>query len=201
MSAYLLSWNPQRSSFTDERYRALFPQVYGGNWDIGKLQKLAPHDGDECFLARVGRRNGVKPTGIVGYGSIASDPYPLQHWDQQRAARGEEAFYVDIKMERHIHCLEHPEAVLGVDILHRAGLTHKVWAPQSPMMQITDPDDVLRLKELFEQCQGQGQDQALETEGFEPGFIEGEAKLVREHLARERCPALVELKKQSVLDE
>ena len=202
MSAYLLSWNPARSSFTDEHYRAEFPRVDGGNWDIGKLQKVVPRDGDEFFLVRVGHRHGVKPTGIVGYGIIASDPYPGQHWDQQRAARGEKASYVDINFERQIHCLEHPEAVLGVDILHRAGLTHKVWAPKSPMMQITDPDDVLRLKELFEQCQEQGQrqDQALEAEGFERKFIEGEPKLVREHLARERCRALVELKKRIVLD-
>jgi hypothetical protein len=31
MSAYLLSWNPKRSSFTDERYRDEFPDS-PGDW-------------------------------------------------------------------------------------------------------------------------------------------------------------------------
>jgi len=52
MSTYLLSWNPKKSSFTDERYRAEFPDG-PGNWDIGSLKKNAPE-----LLCRLAERFG-----------------------------------------------------------------------------------------------------------------------------------------------
>jgi len=133
MSTYLLSWNPKKSSFTDERYRAEFPDA-PGNWDIGSLKRSAPETGDDWFLVRTGKRNGVKPTGIIAYGTFL-DTEDGEHWRDEKYQRGEITTYIRLNTERQVQCLDYPERVLSVDILKYSDLTHTVGAPQASMIR------------------------------------------------------------------
>jgi hypothetical protein len=148
MSAYLISWNPVKSSFDDERYRDEFPDS-PGNWSIGRLKKKAPQAGDEFFFARNGARDGIKNVGLIGYGVFTHERKTTDHWDPEKAALGIKETYVGIKWTYQIHCLDHPEQIITLAILRGAGLTHKLWAPQPSMISIKDYTDIPRLKKLF----------------------------------------------------
>jgi len=73
MPAYLFGWNPKESSFTDEHFRAEFPEG-PGDWSIGK-QKTPPEPGSAFFFLRLGR----EPKGIIGYGTISDEIYTDGH--------------------------------------------------------------------------------------------------------------------------
>ena len=152
MSAYLISWNPARSSFDDERYREEFPDG-PGNWSIGRLTKKAPHAGDEFFLARNGARDGIKNVGLIGYGVFTHDVETADHWDEVKADLGVNETYRGIKWTHQIHCLDHPERIITPAMLRGACLTHQLWAPQSSLIQIKDDADIPRIKQLFHRRQ------------------------------------------------
>jgi hypothetical protein len=39
---------------------------------------------------------GVEPKGIIGCGYVTSDPYPLPHWDEEKAKNDKEALRTDL---------------------------------------------------------------------------------------------------------
>ncbi|MBV9488674.1 MAG: hypothetical protein JO069_02985 [Verrucomicrobia bacterium] len=195
MSAYLLVWSAKKSSFTDERYREELPEG-PGSWSNGK-RKAPAEPGSDFFFLRVGR----EPKGIIGYGTITSEGYPDDHWDDDKYERGENEIYCDLKFERWTDCLNHPERVLTLDILRHAGLTHTDWTPQRTVAELKDPSDVSRLKELFDELQQQDQP-TQEPDGNDPRervFIEGGRRFVAARSRPARDRVLVTTKKKFVL--
>ncbi len=96
MSAYLFIWNP-----TLWRWESLPQAVSDTNsghgfvepWSCGVTRRIAV--GDRAFLMRL----GVAPKGIVGSGVVTSRPTEDEHWDPERAKKGDTAFYVDIEFD------------------------------------------------------------------------------------------------------
>jgi hypothetical protein len=148
MSAYLISWNPVRSSCVDERYSEEFPDS-PGNWSIGRLKKKAPQANDEFFFARNGARDGIKNVGLIGYGVFTHERETTNHWDPGKAALGIKETYVGIEWTYQIHCIDHPEQIITLATLRKADLRHKLWSPPSPMITIKDSADMPRIKKLF----------------------------------------------------
>ncbi len=93
MSAYLYTWNPKRWAWVDQAdaiYRVNNGDQYDMYWSCGNTKKIKI--GDVFFLMRLGE----DPKGIIGCGYISSTPYPLPHWDTERAAEGKTAFRTDL---------------------------------------------------------------------------------------------------------
>jgi hypothetical protein len=150
MSAYFLTWNPKKSSFTDERYCKEFPES-PGNWSIGNLKMAIPQSGDDFFFVRTGKSQGVRPLGIVGYGTFIGEPYVDRHWDDYKGVRGETEMYIDLQWTNQVHCLQYPDRVLPWEHLLRHGLTDNDRPPQLSMSRYHG--DVQHLKELFDRRQ------------------------------------------------
>jgi hypothetical protein len=150
VSAYLLTWNPNKSSFTDERYCEEYPGS-PSNWSIGNLKRTIPQSGADFFFVRTGKSQGVWPLGIVGYGAFIGEPYLDQHWDDEKEARGETETYIDLQWTNQVHCLQYPNRVVPWELLLHHGLTDNDRPPQRPMSQYHG--DVERLKELLDQRQ------------------------------------------------
>lgn len=96
MTTFLLAWNPRRFQWGDlhvelDRLRR------GGSardaWTVGS--STIPRSGDRFFLIRLGE----PPRGIVASGKITSSPYEADHWDQDRASKGDKARYVGIDFD------------------------------------------------------------------------------------------------------
>lgn len=89
MSKVILKWNPAISSYTMKDFVNDMSQVddeYGEfNWSVWDYN--AVKEGDEFFWLKV----GYGQNGIVGHGSITSDPYEGEDW----SGRGRKTFYVD----------------------------------------------------------------------------------------------------------
>jgi hypothetical protein len=150
MPAYLLTWNRNKSAFTDERYRKEYPKS-PSNWSIGNLKTAIPNSGDDFFFVRTGKSQGVRPLGIVGYGTFIGEPYPGQHWDHEKCARGETEMYINIQWTNQVHCLQYPSRVVPWELLLHHGLTNNDRPSQLSTSRYYG--DVERLKELFDQRQ------------------------------------------------
>jgi HNH endonuclease len=78
--------------------------------------------------------------------------------------------------------------------LKRLNLTHHVRAHQGCILELGDPRDVKKIRTAFDRLGAKLI--ALTEEIRAAGFMEGDRKLLREHLVRERNQALVDLKKK-----
>lgn len=197
MPAYLVGWNPKESSFTDERFRAEFPDG-PGDWSIGN-RKAPPEPGSTFFFLRLGK----EPKGIIGYGTISDEIDRRGHWRDDKYKRGQKETYVGLDFERIVNCLEDPECVLTLDILRHADLAHAHWTPQQALTKLKDDSDVRRLKQLFDELQGDG-DPPQEPEGNDPHhrlFIEGGRRFVAARTTPARSRLLIKLKKQLVFEQ
>lgn len=87
MSAYLYTWNPKRWKWADQPEaicRIGDGEQYDIYWSCGNTKKIVV--GDIFFLIKL----GVEPKGIIGCGYISSVPYPLPHWDEEKARQGKD---------------------------------------------------------------------------------------------------------------
>ncbi len=96
MTTFLLAWNPRRFQWGDLHVE-LNRLRRGGSardaWTVGS--STLPRSGDRFFLIRLGE----PPRGIVASGKITSSPYEADHWDQDRASKGDKARYVGIDFD------------------------------------------------------------------------------------------------------
>lgn len=95
MPAYLLTWNPLRydKRWSREAGRLARGQRVSAKWATGVNKSIKP--GDRLFFVRVGN----EPRGIFASAVATSGSYQGEHWDLERAARGEVANYVDFVFE------------------------------------------------------------------------------------------------------
>lgn len=94
MATVILKWNPAFSSYSMKSF--LIDLSYckedgndcvGYNWSVRDYDRI--HEGDEFYWVKV----GFGQTGIVGHGTITSDPYEGEDW----SGRGRRTFYVNFE--------------------------------------------------------------------------------------------------------
>jgi 5-methylcytosine-specific restriction protein A len=91
MPAYLLTWNPKNWNWAD--LPEVVNQLESGvpvdhRWSCGNSRSIAV--GSRVFLLR----QGVEPKGIVASGWVTQSPFADEHWDENRAAKGDKAFFI-----------------------------------------------------------------------------------------------------------
>lgn len=89
MSAVILMWNPEISSFKMDDFLNGMKNFdrFGINWSVWEHEKVRQYD--RFIMVRVG---GSK-SGIVMSGQIMSDPYKGKDW----SGKGREVYYVDLR--------------------------------------------------------------------------------------------------------
>lgn len=95
MSTYLFSWNP--NEWDSDNLNNLISNFSNGQkqhkWCCGNTKK--PCIGDRIFLIK--RGDGKK--GIFGSGKIVSDRFEGDHFNPERKAKGDKAWYVEIQFD------------------------------------------------------------------------------------------------------
>jgi 5-methylcytosine-specific restriction protein A len=92
MPAYLLTWNPKESSSPD--LADLFGIIDRGQvpgsirWSCGRTRAIPL--GSRIFFLR----QAVEPKGIVASGWVTRSPFERPHWNEELAAKGKRALYV-----------------------------------------------------------------------------------------------------------
>lgn len=109
MAAYLLTWNPKRWTWADlpEVTKKLADGVpVQRRWSCGNNRSIEV--GSRVFLLR----QGVEPKGIVASGWTTRPPFPEQHWNPDRAATGDAAYYIEFAADAVIN----PDAAPPLDV-------------------------------------------------------------------------------------
>jgi 5-methylcytosine-specific restriction protein A len=181
MSTYLYTWNPKRWKWVDQPEaicRIGDGEQYDMYWSCGNTKKIAV--GDTFFLIKL----GVEPKGIIGCGYVSSLPYPLPHWDEEKAKEGLTALRTDLLFKV---LSEMP--IISIEQLQARYPAYN-WSPQVSGLSVPEPI----ASELFAQIQ------ASPAFGFSiPSanevrlYAEGKSKTIttktydRSPLARQAC--------------
>ncbi len=181
MNAYLYTWNPSLWHWSDQQdaiYRVNNGEQYDMYWSCGNTRKI--EIGDVFFLIRL----GLEPKGIIGCGYVTSDPYPLPHWDEEKAKTGKEALRTDLLFKALSE-----EPIVSLEFLQQRYQEYK-WTPQAGGISL--PQNIA--EELFSLIQGN------EKVSFPPVskhdidvYVEGKSKVItyktydRSPAARQAC--------------
>ncbi|MGM0984879.1 MAG: McrB family protein [Pseudomonadota bacterium] len=127
---WLMAWNPDNwpwKSFQDDRLKIASGENVTLPWRTASTQ---PREGDTFYLVRVGQ----EPRGLIARGNIASAPYEDDHYNIERAAKGETARFVDITLTD----LRDPDmdAFISMGELQAATTDEQNWSPQGSGIQI-----------------------------------------------------------------
>lgn len=133
MSTFLLAWNSRRWQWDDLAKMSSMTKM--GNhvpmrWSCGKSKRL--EKGDRVFWIRLGQ----KPRGIFASGVITKGAYEDTHWDEERAAIGETALFVQVQIDT----LLNPDidTLLPRAILKAPPFAEMHWDTQMSGVQIPD---------------------------------------------------------------
>jgi hypothetical protein len=179
MPTFLLTWNPKEYSF-DERVTMAAKTAAGQSdvlrWSTGS-RKIRRND--RLFLLRQGR----EPKGLVAAGWALRRPFKEDHYNSERAAKGEKKWYV---MGRYDRVLD-PDVTtpLPTDFTD-CPLAEVRWRTQMSGILIS-PDAAEQLECVWAEYVGAVARAAFEAE-FDPdadGFPEGRV-VYRLHRQRER---------------
>jgi hypothetical protein len=141
MATYLFAWNPERWAWEGLSLTAAWVkrgEVYVEPW--GTANKQA-RPGDRAFLIKLGRA----PKGVMGSGTIKSEPYTDLHWDTDKAKAGRRATYVNIEWDS----LLDPERddILEGRLLDGMGESRFRWDTRSSGVRL--PDEVAQDLEVL----------------------------------------------------
>ena len=136
MNAFLFAWNPVKwpwPELPDDIRLLRETGFYTEAWSCASRKSV--REGDRAFLVRLGK----KPTGIMGSGTIASEPFLSDKNGRQR-----------IRVLLHFDVLLDPETepILGMDELRSGVLKQQLWSPQASGISI-QPHLVPELEELW----------------------------------------------------
>ena len=174
MRTYLLTWNPAKWTWADLQAKARQTEDGGTaieDWSCGVTKRIVP--GDAVYLIRLGKR----PRGIVASGWVERGSFTREHWDRDKAARGDTTLYVDCRFE-----VLFEEPALPQDVLKRE-LPRVGWSPQASGTEIREPH-ATALESLWAAAAGH---RTLDRTDPELSALEGEVvfRLVR-HRRREQ---------------
>lgn len=181
MTALLYTWNPKLWNWSDQQdaiYRVNNGKLYDIEWSCGNTKHI--EIGDTFFLARL----GVESKGIIGCGYITSKPYPLAHWDAEKASEGKQALRTDLLFKA-----LSDEPIFPLSYLQDNYPNYR-WTPQTGGLSI--PEDIA--EELFSIIQqGKNFDFIPATQEEIGLYSEGKVKEItlktydRNPLARQVC--------------
>lgn len=171
MTTYLLKWNPD--SYPAEKFREYFDKFERGEelkWSCGGTKKILA--GDSFFLIK----NGKEGKGIIGSGTILSEPYAGDHYDEAKAGAGKEALFVDVRFDY----LVKPNGAIPVQRseLDAPEYASTVWDAQGSGKTI--PDSVASALTKLWKVRVQVDELRLPDEIDDPGesYVEGAAKKI-----------------------
>jgi len=181
MSTYLYTWNPKRWRWVDQSeavYRVNNGEQYDMYWSCGNTKKIVVSD---TFLLM---KLGVDPKGIIGCGYISSTPYPLPHWNPEKAEKGQTALRTDLLFKALSE-----EPIISLATLQERYPDHK-WTPEAS--GLTGPEPMA--SQLFSEIQtSSGFGFAPESASEVRLYAEGKSKTVtsrtydRSLWARQAC--------------
>lgn len=191
--SWLVFWNPKKLTgatvrkpareLTAERIDALIASGNEFTWDTGRNRHKVPTPGDRFFFVRT----GSEPRGVVGYGEVVEYYEEVPYWNLKSKLTTTRDF--GIRFTSHL-----TRTVLTFEQFQHLRLTHKTWSYQGSILELKDPRDAKKIVRAFDRLP------ALHEELEVLTFMEGQTKLMREHIRRERNRALVELKKEQALN-
>jgi 5-methylcytosine-specific restriction protein A len=138
MAAILGTWNPalwQWDDIVDVIAATARGRGVVDTWSVGN-RKHGIRPGDRFFLLKVGKQ----PRGMVGSGTVLSEPLRAPHWD---GTPGKTTQTLDVEFDRVID----PDRVLPASVLSEQ-LPHTNWKPMSSGTTI-DPADQEPLEILW----------------------------------------------------
>jgi 5-methylcytosine-specific restriction protein A len=186
MRTFLLTWNPKRWDWTylDRSIREVTTHGYSDDqWSCGNRRDMDLDD--RVLLVRLGK----EPRGLVGIGWVRSVPDYGPHWDTDRAKKGDEALYIEVRFDG----LSKVPLVPMEELLERPyGVVH--WESQSGGTFIP-PKIASALLQLWESRSGALLVSFPEEVGPSAEYVEGATRRVlvntyeRDPEAREACLA------------
>lgn len=150
MATYLLTWNPDRFRWTDlprAAKRISEGKTVEIQWSTGNTKAIQPND-EIVFLQQGNRGRGIIASGVA-VGSVFQEP----HFEPDRAARGEYANYVKVRIDRLIDPDAEPHRRLDVDNLRGGALRAVNWATQSSGIKI-ESEAAQQLRRLWSERSG-----------------------------------------------
>jgi MoxR-like ATPase len=93
---YLFAWNPEKTEWPELARQIQHVQETGAaedTWSCGSVKHIPP--GSRFFLIRLRR----EPRGIIGSGYTASEVHERAHWQEERAAQGDQARFVNVRFD------------------------------------------------------------------------------------------------------
>ena len=93
---YLFAWNPKNFAWENLDNEVQLIADAGSaeaRWSCGHVKHILP--GSRFFLIRL----GSEPRGLIGAGVTTADVVASEHWDEDRAAKGETANFVDLRFD------------------------------------------------------------------------------------------------------
>ena len=131
MSSWLLTWNEHKTYWDDyekdcEKTSKETPLVFTWSCCTPKIQT-----GDEVYLIRLGKN----PRGIIAHGIVTQDVFQDEHWDEEKAAQGKLAYYVEAEYDTFLNY--HKEEILDISVLNEK-CNGQFWSPQQSGIRIKD---------------------------------------------------------------
>lgn len=114
-----------------------------------------------------------------GYGKVISGCKEGEHWNPE--SKSATALYFGAKFNSRL-----VGRVLTFERLKKLNLNHRTWSYPGTLLELEDAHDIRRIRAAFDDLAARPNVLAGELEVL--GFMEGEKKLLREHLRREAQP-------------
>jgi len=164
MNTYLFAWNPDKWDWTnlEENIENLHKAgIVTQKWSCRSYRQVKK--GDRAFLVRL----GLEPKGIMGSGTIISEPFLSQHWS------GEDKLVHRVLIEFDTLLNPSNESLLSLDILDQGELSNQVWTPQSSGISIkpelTDELEAIWFDFLNNETSNNSFDKDVTTASFSEG--------------------------------
>lgn len=189
MSSYLLTWNPKRWDWDDllEYIKKLKRAGFvTSRWSCGNSKRIQV--GDRVYLIRLGKL----PKGIFASGIVIKDSYEGVHWDEEKAASGKKAKFVEVQWD----ILLNPESELIISLeqlKNEKPFSTFKWETQSSGINI--PDEIANALEQMLNIKSARTFRLPEEVLATDKFVEGSIKQIlvnayeRNAEARKKCIA------------
>jgi 5-methylcytosine-specific restriction protein A len=132
MTAFLLTWNREKWAWSDLQQSIENVRRDGFSlerWSCGVTKRIAL--GDRVFLMKL----GDEPRGIVGAGTVVTEPFEAEHWDAVKRASGKFALYIRAKFDV---ILDPDSEIFQFGRLSDPAFAGMHWAPQASGTTIPD---------------------------------------------------------------
>ena len=144
--AWLLTFNKDKwnwDGFAEQCEGTKEGKTYDDSWTCSSK---SPQIGDEVFLIKLGE----KPRGLIGHGTVLSEPYIRESYDSAKAATGKTERAIDVRFDYLIN-YESEKILSQEELMEKCSEQH--WSPQSSGIKIK-PEVLPVLRELWDETIG-----------------------------------------------